>query len=326
MLGRALKKLCFWQDYLDAFALYKAQGILSMNSRNLDYIRKYNPRSKYPLVDDKILTKDLADAAGIATPPVYEVVEFPSQTREFAERMKAYPEFVVKPAKGSGGGGIIVVSGHTTKGFRRPSGKVMGFETMRYHLTNVMSGLYSLGGQTDKAIVQYRVHPDPFFNVLSSGGVPDIRLIVLLGVPVMGMLRLPTRESDGKANLHSGGIGAGVNMSTGETIHGVYRNTPITHHPDTQALIAGHIIPQWDKMLEMASRFYDITGLGYIGVDIVLDRDQGPMILEVNARPGIAIQVANQAGIKTRLQKVEAHIHELNNVAEKVAFAKKHFG
>ena len=325
MIKTALKKLLFWQPYLEAFALYKTQGILSMNCRNLDYIRKYNPRAKYPLVDDKILTKDLADAAGIPTPQVYEVVEFPSQTRDFAERMKAYPEFVVKPAKGSGGGGIIVVSGRTNKGFRRPSGKVMGFDGMRYHLTNVMSGLYSLGGQTDKAIVQYRVHPDPFFNVLSTGGVPDIRLIVLLGVPVMGMLRLPTRESDGKANLHSGGIGAGVNIATGQTTYGVYRNAPIEHHPDTQSVIAGHVIPQWDKMLEMASRFYDITGLGYIGVDIVLDRDQGPMILEVNARPGIAIQVANQAGLRTRLQKVEAHIDTLNNVNEKVAFAKAHF-
>lgn len=307
------------------FKEYEDLGILGMNSRNSDYISKYNPRKNFPLVDDKILTKDLAEAANIPTPPVYEVVEFPSQTLDFAERMEKYGEFVVKPAKGSGGGGIIVLNGRTEKGFRRSSGKIMPFEDMRYHLTNILSGLYSLGGQTDRAIVQYRVHPDSFFASMTTGGVPDIRVIVFLGVPIMGMLRLPTRESDGKANLHAGGIGVGVSIKTGHTTHGVYRGTPIDSHPDTQAQIANREIPSWDAILQMSARFYEITGLGYLGVDIVIDRDKGPMMLEVNARPGIAIQVANQKGLKERLKIVEAHIHQLKTVDEKVAFAKEMF-
>jgi hypothetical protein len=43
-----------------------------------------------------------------------------------------------------------------------------------------------------------------------------------------------------------------------------------------------------------------------MGVDIVLDQNLGPLILEMNARPGLAIQIANQAGLQTRLDKVEA--------------------
>jgi alpha-L-glutamate ligase-like protein len=310
---------------LGLFKTYRDLGILGMNSRNVDYILKYNPRAKYPLVDDKLLTKDLAEQAGIPTPPIYEVIRFPSDTIGFADRIQAHAEFVVKPAQGSGGGGIIVIGGRTNRGFRRSSGRIMSFTDMRYHLTNTLSGLYSLGGQPDQAIVQYRVHPDPFFAPLTTNGVPDVRVIVFRGVPVMAMLRLPTQESDGKANLHAGGIGTGVSVATGMTTHGVYRNTAITEHPDTYAPIAGHVIPAWDQILNMAAQFCDLTGLGYIGVDIVIDRDQGPMMLEVNARPGIAIQVANQKGLKARLELVEQHIDRLPTLADKIAFAKERF-
>lgn len=310
---------------LGLFKTYRDLGILGMNSRNVDYILKYNPRSKYPLVDDKILTKDLAEKAGIPTPPVYEVISFPSQTKGFAERMQQYTEFVVKPAQGAGGGGIIVIGGRTDKGFKRASGKIMPFNDMQYHLTNTLSGLYSLGGQPDQAIVQYRVHPDAFFSTMTSGGVPDIRVIVFRGVPVMAMLRLPTRESDGKANLHAGGIGTGISIATGQTTFGVYRNAPIDEHPDTNAGITGRTIPAWNQILDMSAKFCDLTGLGYIGVDIVIDRDKGPMMLEVNARPGIAIQVANQKGLKSRLELVEQHIDTLHTLDDKIAFAKAHF-
>lgn len=307
------------------FRDYDDLGILGMNSRNSDYIARYNPRQNFPLVDDKILTKELAEAAHIPTPPVYDVIELPSQTVDFAERMQAYPEFVVKPAKGSGGGGIIVIKGHAPNGFRRASGKLITFEDMRYHLTNILSGLYSLGGQADKAIVQYRVVPSAFFAELTTSGVPDIRVIVFQGVPVMAMLRLPTRESDGKANLHAGGIGVGISIARGMTTHGVYRGGPIDLHPDTDAPVTGRVIPFWDEILRMSAQFCELTGLGYLGVDIVIDAERGPMMLEVNARPGIAIQVANQAGLKSRLQLVERKVTDLTMLQEKIEFAKFSF-
>lgn len=36
----------------------EAKGIMGINRRNADYVLKYNKRSLYPVVDDKILTKE----------------------------------------------------------------------------------------------------------------------------------------------------------------------------------------------------------------------------------------------------------------------------
>ena len=75
----------------------------------------------------------------------------------------------------------------------------------------------------------------------------------------------------------------------------------------------------------MASRFYDITGMGYVGVDIVLDKDLGPMLLEVNARPGIAIQVANKTGMQHRLKFVRDYPDSFEGPQQRAEFAIRHF-
>ena len=166
---------------------------------------------------------------------------------------------------------------------------------------------------------------DTAFTELSYQGVPDVRVIVYRGYPAMAMVRLPTRVSEGKANLHQGAVGAGVDMRTGRTLNGVWQNLVVDEHPDTGAPIAGLAIPAWDGILESAARGYDVTGLGYLGVDMVIDRDHGPLILEMNARPGLSIQIANGTGLKTRL----AVIDRLRNTAaiseERAARARQAF-
>ena len=49
-------------------------GVLGMHSRNLDFIAAYNPRRFYPLVDDKVVTKQLAIEAGVTVPELYGVI------------------------------------------------------------------------------------------------------------------------------------------------------------------------------------------------------------------------------------------------------------
>ena len=71
---------------------------------------------------------------------------------------------------------------------------------------------------SDYAIIEKRVVVDPVFEEVSYEGIPDIRIISLLGYPAMAMVRLPTRLSGGKANLHQGAIGVGVNLATGKTL------------------------------------------------------------------------------------------------------------
>jgi alpha-L-glutamate ligase-like protein len=284
----------------------RRRGVLGMNRRNAEMIAALNPRSHYPLVDDKLRTKELALGAGIAVPELYGVVETNHDIRYLPEIVASRDDFVIKPAHGSGGNGILVVTGRLGERFRKASGLLADLDGLEHHVSNILSGMYSLGGQPDQAMIEYRVRFDPLFGRVSFQGVPDIRIVVYKGYPVMAMVRLPTRASDGKANLHQGAVGAGIDIATGVTGHGVCHNEIEPRHPDTGAPLAGIEIPDWERLLELAAGCYELTGMGYLGVDVVLDRDFGPLILELNARPGLAVQIANGAGLLHVIKAVEA--------------------
>ena len=248
--------------------------------------------------------------------------------RRFAEIVALHDSFVVKPAQGSGGDGILVVTGRSQRkrrGFRLASGMLITEAEIDHHLSNIVSGQYSLSGNPDKALIEYCVRFDPIFADVSYQGVPDIRIIVYRGYPAMAMVRLPTRASDGKANLHQGAVGAGVDLALGETLTGVLNNEVVDDHPDTGALISGLRIPQWDFILESAARGLEVTGLGYLGVDIVIDRDRGPLILEMNARPGLNIQIANSTGLSNRIARIDEIFDAKADPAERARIARLEF-
>jgi alpha-L-glutamate ligase-like protein len=301
-------------------------GVMGINRRNAQYTLGYNPRRQYPLVDDKLRTKEIAAAAGIPLPELYAVVQREHQVKSLPALLQPYDDFVVKPAHGSGGNGILVIASRAKDKYRTVSGWIMTQEEVNHHVFNTLSGLYSLGGQPDAALIEYRVQFDPIFDQITFQGVPDIRIIVFLGVPVLAMLRLPTRISGGKANLHQGAIGAGIDLATGITLNAVSRQGMVSEHPDTDNPISGIVVPHWQTMLQTASRCYELTQLGYLGVDMVLDRTKGPLLLELNARPGLGIQMANGVGLLPRLQLVERHCQELSTVEERLAFVYENFG
>ena len=303
----------------------RRSGVLGMNQRNGDFIARVNPRRLYPLVDDKVRTKALAQQAGIQVPELYGVLHIQHEVPELPRLLGEREDFVVKPVNGSGGNGVLVIVGRRKGRYRKASGALLTEEALEHHISNTLSGLYSLGGQPDAAMIEYRVKVDPVFEPISHQGVPDLRTVVYKGYPVMAMVRLPTAVSDGKANLHQGAIGAGIDIATGLTGRGVWRNEVVDEHLDTANPIAGIQVPQWDTLLELAARCYDISGLGYLGVDFVLDRDFGPMMLEMNARPGLNIQIANQTGLRPRLATVDTLGRDGADVAERVAFAREHF-
>lgn len=300
-------------------------GVLGLNERNADYIARLNPRRLYPLVDDKVLTKKLALEAGMAVPDLYGVIAHQGEVRTFAEIVREKESFVIKPARGSGGDGILVVTGRSKRKrdtFRLSSGVFVSEGEILHHISNTVSGQYSLSGSRDAALIEYCVHFDPTFAEVSYQGVPDIRVIVYRGYPVMAMVRLPTRASDGKANLHQGAVGAGIDLGSGTTLTGVLGNDVVDEHPDTGALITGLEIPMWDFILESSARGYDVTGLGYLGVDMVIDDSRGPLILEMNARPGLNIQIANCAGLRERIERVEARYDSTASAVERAAFSR----
>jgi alpha-L-glutamate ligase-like protein len=300
--------------------------VLSINQRNSDFVLRYNSRKLYPLVDDKLRTKRLALAAGIAVPPLYAVIEAEHQIKKFDQLIAPHSDFVIKPARGSGGDGIVVITDRVFDRYRQINGRLLTSQEISYHLSCLLSGAYSLGGHPDYALIERRVIVDPVFAAVSHEGVPDIRIITLLGYPAMAMVRLPTRLSGGKANLHQGAIGVGVNLNNGKTLGGVFHNDAIDYHPDTMNSIVGITVPYWDKILDIAARCYELTGLGYLGVDIVLDKDNGPVMLELNARPGLNIQIANREGVVDRYRTIEARAAlGKETAAERVAFSQETF-
>lgn len=304
-----------------------SRGILSINQRNSDYVLKYNDRKRFPLVDDKLKTKNLALQAGIAVPPLYGIIDSEHQIKHLEELLISYKDFVIKPAHGAGGDGILVITDRILGQYRQINGKLTSSQELNYHLSCLLSGAYSLGGHSDYAIIEYRVVVDPVFKEVSYEGIPDIRIIVLLGYPAMAMLRLPTRLSGGKANLHQGAIGVGINLATGKTFGGVFHNDAIDFHPDTLVPVIDITVPYWDKILEVAASCYELTGLGYLGVDIVLDKEHGPMMLELNARPGLNIQIANREGGLKRYKQIEAHASSQGkeSIDARVAYSKNNF-
>lgn len=298
-------------------------GIMGMNRRNYDVIGKHNKRNLYPLVDNKVKTKALANEIGINTPALIGVIEFQYQVKEILKIIGDYREFVIKPAQGSGGKGVLVIKEWDGENkFITASGRQIGYKEIYQHISNTLSGLYSLGGQYDAAIIEELVHFSPIFENFSFQGVPDVRIIVYRGIPAMAMMRLPTKSSEGRANLHQGAVGVGLDIKTGHPLNAVMRNVPIRKHPDTDADLMNLQVPDWESHLEIASKAFDMVKLGYLGADIVLDEFRGPMMLELNARPGLAIQIANGKGLVNVVKEIDKNFKDGLNWKERIEFVK----
>ena len=285
-------------------------GVLGMNARNVRGILDGNPRSRFPIVDRKRAMHELCREIGVPTPDLYAALLTHAALRHLPRLLAPRSDFVIKPNRGAAGRGVLVIVGRDGDRFVRADGSSLSLEEIRQHVSGVLSGLYSLGGNEDEALIQQRVAPDPVLARVSTLGTPDVRVVLYRNEPVMAMLRLPTRASGGRANLHRGAVGAGIDLDTGVTCHAVLRDRATDRHPDTGAPVVGFQVPRWRDVLDMSVRVSRAVGLGYLGVDVVLDRVRGPLLLEANARPGLAIQIANHAGLGSRLAAVDGSPNE----------------
>lgn len=302
------------------------KGVLGMNQRNSGYIGRYNPRKLYPLVDNKLQTKIIAHAANVTTPALLGVISLQAEVGHVENYIKDTSGFVIKPARGSGGKGIFVITKIEHGRYYKANGKEETLSEIKRHVTDILAGLFSLGGSADVAVVEALIQFDNAFDGFSFEGVPDVRVIVFKGFPVMAMMRLSTAASDGKANLHQGAVGVGVDIVNGKALHAVQFDRPVKYHPDTNKELSLLEVPGWDRLIYLAASCYEMTGMGYLGTDMVLDRDIGPMLLELNARPGLAIQIANGQGILPRLKLIESlGDTSAMDVEARIAFSKKHF-
>lgn len=302
----------------------KSRGILGMNARNLSYIGPNNPKKAINLANDKLLSKSVLGAAGIPVPEVYGIIRNRYELENF--KWETLPKsFVLKPNRGMGGEGIKIIYGKKNDDkWILSEGRTVELEDFKSHILNIFDGFYSLFGGEDIAFLEERIKINNSLKPYSYRGIPDIRVIVYNKVPVMAMLRLSTKESGGKANLHQGGIGVGIDIATGITTQAIQHDQMIEKTPDTKLKLSGIRVPYWKTILEIAIQCQKASGLGYVGVDIAIDKEKGPVVLEINAHAGLSIQIANLAPLKYRLQKVRGL--KIKNEAHAIRVAQDLFG
>ncbi len=287
--------------------LKKSRTILGMNSRNLEYIRPFNLKNSKKIADNKLLCKQVLGKNQIGVSKLIAKIKNQGDLENFD--WTALPEsFALKPSRGFGGEGIIVVYGKKKErndAWIKADGSFITIEDLRNHIQNILDGSFSLSNTPDIAFFEERLKLLKFFKPYAYKGIPDIRVIVFNKIPIMAMLRLPTKESSGKANLQQGAIGVGIDMASGTTTTAIQGKSGfIEKIPNTRLLLSGIKIPRWKDILTLAVRAQEISSLGFLGVDIAIDKEKGPVILEINARPGLSIQLCNLTGLKERLERV----------------------
>ncbi len=307
------------------------RDILGMNARNLRYIRPHNLRRALRIADSKILSKKILDEANIPTPKMHGHFEFRKDFDSF-DWDKLPGNIVLKPNLGFGGGGIIVFSKKKPGDDGQPiwitnDGEEYAIEDIKSHIMNILDGQFSLQNIPDIAFFEEQIITHRDFRKYTYKGLPDIRVIVYNNVPVMAMMRLPTKWSKGKANLVQGAIGVGIDMATGRTTTAAIKKPvrkQVIEHPDTKQDLKGLAVPYWNEVLEMAIKCQQLTGLGFLGADISIDEKIGPLILELNARAGLEIQNVNMAPLASRLRRVEGL--KVESIEKGVRLAKELFG
>lgn len=284
-----------------------AKDVLTMRVRNRDYISRYNPRTLMALYD-KGRMKQSFHGLDIPTPETFLIVDGETDLDDLRALLEERDKFAIKPIDGMGGKDVLVVKGREADSgqFRTNRGLLTADEIVAHARNICVGGTADYGAKT-QALVEALITPEGLLADRVNSGVPDLRVITLHGFPIMAMARLPTVESNGTANIHTGAVAVAINLASGEASGGYQqtRDRFVDKHPDTGASLS-FAIPEWQEVLTTASRAAIASGFGYTGVDIVFDADHGPMVLEVNRRPGLGIQNANMAGLLDRLRLVEA--------------------
>ncbi|HAN17438.1 MAG TPA: alpha-L-glutamate ligase-like protein [Bacteroidales bacterium] len=276
--------------------------VVGINARNRQLIYPNNPRKDFPLANDKSLTKKFLEELNIPIPPTYAIISEVGRIEETWKQMTQYNALAIKPANGKGGGGIIVLKQIENEWYSF-SGRHYSYNKIIRHIANILFGIYSFGSK-DTVIIEYCIQPPEFFTAIYQKGVPDVRIINYQGIPILAMMRYPTNQSDGKANLHQGAIGIAVDIKTGILGMGYNYKGYISRHPDTDFVFEGLTVPYWQKMLDISILVSKHFPLKYNGIDIVVDKDMGPVIMELNARPGIEIQNVTQKGLKEIIENL----------------------
>lgn len=279
--------------------------VVGINQRNLDLVNRLNSTELLSIATDKIETKRRLRLAGVPVANDLAVCRTHQDINKMMDIIRRQNGFAMKPNYGSQGNGILIITGQDERGFIDSNGDVVNSIDISRHACEILAGSYSQDGGEDAVLVEPLLRQHPALNALADFGLSDIRLILKQGSIEAAMLRVPTSMSDGKANLHQGATGLAINIDTGRVTHASQKGRAINSHPDTGAQLIGFQVPYWSEIQEIAKLSTEAVPLGYIGVDICIDAVRGPLVLEVNGRPGIEIQNVQGRGLFQDVQTSE---------------------
>jgi alpha-L-glutamate ligase-like protein len=294
---------------------------LGLNRRNHRYLARAGAVA-LRLVDDKLSTKRHLERHGIPTTRLLATCERHGAITPLVARLAETGAFVVKPARGARGAGVWLLHGCGAAGFRVPVGGPVSAGRVALHLADVVSGAFSRGRQPDTGLVEEMIRPHATVRRWSPYGVADCRILVFRGVPVLAMMRIGTRRSRGRGNLHAGAVGVGIDLVSGQSVHAERGGHALTAHPDTGVPLLGRPMPAWRESLLLAARAAATVPLDLLGVDVLVDRRRGPLVVELNARPGLTIQVTNRVGVASLLEQL-AGVPIPADVGERVALGQR---
>ena len=174
----------------------RARGVVAahLNRRNIGYISKYNDRRLYPLVDGKQAADQAAVSRSTVWPRQEMIGKVASQfeVERVVDMVRDRAGFVIKPAKGSGGKGILVIEHHDGEEFceaqRRRASRVPTWSATSP--TSCQDFIRWAAHRMWRWVEGFISFNQPWPS--SPEGVPDIRVMVFKGYPVMAMMRLST--------------------------------------------------------------------------------------------------------------------------------------
>jgi len=303
--------------------------ILGMNARNLQYIKKFNPKKAIRLANDKYKSKKFLSERWIPVPKTFDLITSRSDLYAYDFSSLPVDEIIAKPCNGSRGRWIYRIKPIETPEdahlmwehslfdslFTKQSpyvdqwykvgSEVIPDHTLRRYLVDVLDGKNSMWWGWDNLLLEELIIPWSWFEKFCAHGLADIRVIVFNLIPVAAMLRVPTLESDGKANLDRWGIWLGINVSTGK-IQSMFQYGKIHKHdfPGAYKDMEGTKISYRNDILSYSSKIQYFANLGYLALDRVIT-DEWPKLLEINARAGLKFQLAAVLPLRNRLNKIK---------------------
>ena len=256
---------------------------LGINARNLLGIAPRNDRTAIRLARDKVRTKAILSEAGVPVPRTRAVLSTMWDLDGLAHHL--LEPVAMKPVAGAAGGGVVLLEPNGA-GWRTPGGRTLDLTEVEAHAAHILHGGFGMGDD-DRVLIEDLLVPHPEVAALHGGGIADVRLIFVDGVFALAMLRMPTAVSDGKANLHQGAVAAAIleDGRLGPVFDGREHRDD---HPDGPK-VRGEVLPFWSEVQDIGRAADAAMPLGWSGVDVVVTA-HGPVVLEVNARPGLAIQ------------------------------------